>query len=139
MNRFLTTSHKADRFEWWSVSLLADLLMQFAAIVGFALIATSNELPAIIGGGFLLLLAAFFLWLAITVTLRRLRDRGRSLWSALFYLIPVVGWAWMIIECGFLPSRCNDQIKVLVRRTVTAEQPARPAQHTPTSRLQSNI
>jgi hypothetical protein len=36
---------------------------------------------------------------------RRFRDRGKSSWWALLYFIPVIGWLWILIECGFLPGK----------------------------------
>jgi hypothetical protein len=36
---------------------------------------------------------------------RRFRDRGKSGWWALLYIVPGIGWLWILIECGFLPGR----------------------------------
>ncbi len=130
MKRFLTISDKADRFEWWVVSLLSDLLMQVSAIIGFAMIMTSENLLSQLGGYSLILVAVFFLWISLAVTFRRLRDRGRPMWSILLYLVPIVGWIWMLIECGFLPSAYTGSKQTLVRRTVNADQPTRPAPQT---------
>lgn len=121
MKQLLTISGKADRFEWWVVSTISNLLMQVPAIFGFMLF-SSVKSPGRLGGSFLILLAVFFLWLSLAVTFRRLRDRGRPLWSISLYLVPFVGWIWMIIECGFLPSAYTGAKRVLVRKTVNAEQ-----------------
>ena len=126
MKQLLSINAKAYRLEWWSISLMADFLMQLSGYVGLALI-SSNESLDKIGGFFLIVLAALFFWISIAVTFRRLRDRGRPLWSAVFYLVPFVGWIWMVIECGFLPSAYTGAKRTLVRKTITAEQPLRPA------------
>jgi hypothetical protein len=36
---------------------------------------------------------------------RRLHDRNKSGWWAALYLLPFVGWLWLVIECGILPGR----------------------------------
>jgi uncharacterized membrane protein YhaH (DUF805 family) len=126
MKRFLTTSGKADRFEWWVVSVIADILMQVTAIFGFLMLST-GKLADRFGGSFLVLAAVFFLWISLTVTFRRLHDRGRPMWSILFYIVPFVGWIWMLIECGFLPSAYTGPKRTLVRKTVNADQSNRPA------------
>ena len=130
MKHFLTTSGKADRFEWWVVSLISDLLMQAAGFIGFILVMNSVKLQNQMGGYLLILFAVFFLWISLAVTFRRLRDLGRPMWSALFYLVPFVGWIWMIIECGFLPSSYTGPKRTLVRKMVNADQPTRHAAKT---------
>lgn len=43
-------------------------------------------------------------WVHFTATVKRLHDRDKSgVWS-LVAAIPVVGLAYLVIECGFLPS-----------------------------------
>ena len=122
MRYFLTTSGKADRFEWWVISLIADVLLKISALIGFGLFLHKEDLLTRIGGFLLILLAVFFLWISIAVTCRRLRDRGRPLWCILLYLLPMVGWIWMVIECGFLPSAYTGPKRILVRRNVQTEQ-----------------
>ncbi|MGZ3297789.1 MAG: DUF805 domain-containing protein [Asticcacaulis sp.] len=45
-------------------------------------------------------LAAF--WMKIAVTVKRWHDRDKSGWMYLILLIPLIGWIWTLIECGFL-------------------------------------
>ena len=40
----------------------------------------------------------------IAVCIRRARDRNKSGWWALLYIIPYVGWLWALIELGFFPG-----------------------------------
>ena len=42
------------------------------------------------------------LWPAIAVSAKRWQDRDRSPWWVLVNLIPVVGWAWALIDNGFV-------------------------------------
>jgi len=45
-----------------------------------------------------------FLWIGLTMTMRRAVDAGRSPWTGLLYFVPVINYVWMIALC-FLPSR----------------------------------
>lgn len=112
----LSFSGKSDRFEWWVVSLLADLAFQASLIFGFLAIAPEegqNYLVAVV----LFMVAAVSLWLAVAVSVRRLRDRGRPPWFLAFALVPVAGWIWYVVECGFLAAPGQKRRRV-VRRTV---------------------
>ena len=44
-----------------------------------------------------------FLWIGVTMTIRRLLDAGRSAWWSLFFFVPVVGYL-MIAVLAMLPS-----------------------------------
>lgn len=41
------------------------------------------------------------LWAKLAVTVKRWHDRDKSGWWILINLIPVIGWAWQVIEGGF--------------------------------------
>jgi uncharacterized membrane protein YhaH (DUF805 family) len=77
---------------WWFHAMLFVLLLipQFLA-----------EDTMIPGFGFVFLL---MLVVRIIVEIKRWHDRDKSGWWFLIGLIPVVGWLWVIIECGFLPG-----------------------------------
>ena len=38
----------------------------------------------------------------VIVQIKRWHDRDKSGWWCLINLIPVIGWIWSIVECGFL-------------------------------------
>ena len=111
----------ADRFEWWTTTLVCDVTAQLAALLGM-FYWSSNESYGIPVGSLFLLLAAISLWISIAVTFRRLRDRGRPLWAFVFGLTPIIGWLWMLIECGFMASAYRGPQRILARRTVTAKE-----------------
>jgi uncharacterized membrane protein YhaH (DUF805 family) len=120
MNPLFSLSGKSSRFDWWVVSLLADLMGQLV-VVGAILWASKLE-----SFRWLIIAAAVaaeiaLLWLAVAVTVRRLRDRERSLWLLLAALVPYAGWLWLLVECGFLPA--PGRPRRLVHRTVTATTP----------------
>lgn len=92
MKHLLSFSGKADRFEWWTISLITDLAVQLCLIFGFITAQSNGSLRYLISGS-LYLGAILSLWLAVAVSVRRLRDRDRSPWLLLAALVPFVGWA----------------------------------------------
>jgi uncharacterized membrane protein YhaH (DUF805 family) len=42
------------------------------------------------------------LWIGLCLQIKRWHDRGKSGWWVLISFIPVIGWFWALIECGFL-------------------------------------
>jgi len=113
----------ADRFEWWVTTLISDVVAQLTAIIGVFYWSSGKSYGELAGGG-LIALAGLSLWISIAVTFRRLRDRGRPLWTFALGLTPVVGWLWLLVECGFLPSAYRGAKRTLTIRTVKAEQAA---------------
>ena len=41
-------------------------------------------------------------WIKLAVLVKRWHDRDKSGWFVLVMFIPVIGWLWQLIECGFL-------------------------------------
>jgi uncharacterized membrane protein YhaH (DUF805 family) len=50
---------------------------------------------------FFVILALTF-WAGVALVVRRWHDRGKSWVWALLGFVPIVGWVWQGIECGFL-------------------------------------
>jgi uncharacterized membrane protein YhaH (DUF805 family) len=119
MRQFLSFNGKADRFEWWAVSLITDLVAQLGLLFGW-IVAMSDVWYRVPAAGVLFLAAVFALWAAIAVSVRRINDRERSPWFLVFALVPMVGWIWLVIECGILPAPGPRVRKEFVRRFVTA-------------------
>ena len=44
----------------------------------------------------------------IIVLVKRLHDHNKSGWWCLIYFIPIAGWVWALIECGFLRGTVGD-------------------------------
>ena len=42
------------------------------------------------------------LWVSIATDVKRYHDRDKTGWWVLVVLIPVVGFVWLLVECGFL-------------------------------------
>jgi len=117
--QILSPKGTADRSEWWITTLLTDLFAQLSALLGFYYWSSKEPYGTALGG-FLILFAATLLWISIAVTFKRLRDRGRPAWTMALGIVPFIGWLWLIIECGFLPSayRVPKTKRRLVKRTI---------------------
>lgn len=48
------------------------------------------------------LFALIATWAKLAVLVKRWHDRDKSGWWILITLVPVIGWLWQLIECGFL-------------------------------------
>ena len=49
---------------------------------------------------FFLLANAYLLWVSVAIIVKRLHDQNKSAIKYLFYLIPIIGPIWCLIECG---------------------------------------
>jgi uncharacterized membrane protein YhaH (DUF805 family) len=57
----------------------------------------------VFGGGMLgAVVGLVLLYPSVAVTVKRWHDRGKSGWWTLLWLLPVIGWIWVLVECGFL-------------------------------------
>lgn len=53
---------------------------------------------------FALVLAAPLIWVQCVIIIKRCHDRGKSGFWALLLFIPVIGFLWLLIDCGLLPA-----------------------------------
>lgn len=104
LRRYLWIDGRAGRGEWWTTMIVV-------LVVGVQLDVTGVFVRPLYGAGYSLdgviriLAAGLLFWIDLASTIRRLHDRGKAGWNALPYAFPGFGWAWMVIECGMLPSQ----------------------------------
>lgn len=88
LQNYATFNGRALRSEYWFwilfVTLSGMVIGVIGAVIGFPLL------------GNLYSLALFVPSLAVTV--RRLHDRNKSGWWALFGYLPIIGWIWLFIQ-----------------------------------------
>jgi len=88
---FLSLDGRISRQPFWIGSLI---------LVGVNIVAS-----LVFGQGFLAAVAGLaLLYPSVCVSVKRWHDRGKSGWWVLIGLIPVIGWIWTLVECGFLPG-----------------------------------
>ena len=85
------------RTYWCGIAMRALAFFICIAVVFF-----SSDTVSFIVTGPLVLLFLLAFYVAIPITVKRWHDRDKSGWWALIELIPIFGFWWVIIECGFL-------------------------------------
>lgn len=86
---------RIGRRTWWlwGVAAMLGLVIYFTVALRVA-----GAPPKVAEGVVNMLLV----WPALALSVKRWHDRGKSGWWVLVTLIPVIGWLWTVIECGFL-------------------------------------
>ena len=97
---------RLSRRPYW-LALLAVLLVDsitFGIIGGFELL--DGDTLAVERKGssrfWALSVVPASLWIGLVLSVKRWHDRNKSGRWVLINLVPVVGWLWHLIECGFL-------------------------------------
>lgn len=102
----LWISGRSSRAEWWRVHIICAVL---AVVLEHMMVAQLAPRPGATGMQPISLLwpiaSLALAWVSFASVVRRMHDRGKSGWWALLYFVPFIGWLWLIIECGFLPSK----------------------------------
>jgi uncharacterized membrane protein YhaH (DUF805 family) len=109
-----------NRTEWWSVVFLSVTTSAFCMVLLAYLhgLTPQGLVDRLEGGELSTLQLDRAAWMALPVllaigalaaaTIKRLHDIGKSGWWALTILVPVIGLAWQIIECGFIAGDDGD-------------------------------
>ena len=97
---------RVGRAPYWLV-LLAVLFIDsvaFGAVGGFELFDGDSITVERKGASrfWPLLVVLPSLWIGLVVSVKRWHDRNKSGRWVLLTLVPVVGWLWTLVECGFL-------------------------------------
>src|SRR5450631_818316 len=95
---------RVGRAPYWLV-LLAVLFIDsvaFGAVGGFEVLDGDTMAVERKGRFWALLVVLPSLWIGLVVTVKRWHDRNKSGRWVLVNLVPVVGWLWTLVECGFL-------------------------------------
>jgi uncharacterized membrane protein YhaH (DUF805 family) len=87
---------RINRQPYWMFVLV---MIGGAFVIGF-LSAFLGKLGTLIG----VLYNLAIIYPSIIVQIKRWHDRGKSGWWCLINLVPVIGWIWGLVECGFLPG-----------------------------------
>ena len=103
---FFRFDGRVSRAPYW-LALLAVLLVDsiaFGVIGGFELfdgdtLAVEHKGPSRLWA---LSVVPPSLWIGLVLSVKRWHDRNKSGRWVLINLVPVVGWLWHLIECGFL-------------------------------------
>jgi uncharacterized membrane protein YhaH (DUF805 family) len=97
---------RLGRAPYWLVLLAVMLIdsVAFGAVGGLELfdgdtMAVERKGPSRLWA---LLVVLPSLWIGLVVSVKRWHDRNKSGRWVLLTLVPLVGWLWTLVECGFL-------------------------------------
>lgn len=93
---------RINRLPYWIVTLT---LVGIGGASGQPAVLDGPDNPMTVGLA-LITLATFIVvvWVGLAIQVKRWHDRDKSGYWALLNLIPVLGWIWVIIECGLMPG-----------------------------------
>lgn len=95
----LSLDGRITRSDYW----LRFVLPATVASIVLALLDSILGLRTEAGIGFLSsIFSLILIWPSIAVAAKRWHDRGKSGWWTLILFVPVVGFFWFLVECGFL-------------------------------------
>jgi uncharacterized membrane protein YhaH (DUF805 family) len=104
---------RIPRLHYWLIKLATVLTLYFTAFLSHSLSSETRDMagmspsPAALVATVLALLMIMIMlfmavWASLAAQVKRWHDRGKSWTWALLGLVPIVGWLWQGIECGYL-------------------------------------
>lgn len=99
-NLFLTNEGRIDRQPFWIGVIVIFVISIVAKIIIHIIFGHGSSFGHLLEA----IVALALLYPSINIGIKRFHDRDKSGWWVLIVLIPVIGWIWYFIECGFLPG-----------------------------------
>ena len=95
---------RIGRGAYWAVQAL--LLLLFWVYFNYVDRLLARWIPGsvFLGYAVALLAAAPLIWVQYAIIIKRFHDRGKTGFWSLLVLRPVIGWAWLLVDCGLLPA-----------------------------------
>lgn len=90
----------------WIVGILLFAALGFSLMHGADPVMSPGDMFLLKTFGVLLplLVTLVFLYPSVAIYTKRWHDRGKSGWWMLIFFIPLLGFVWFLVECGFLPG-----------------------------------
>jgi len=112
LEKLLFSHHgRINRFDWWTGHLLAFIVTKLLIILthysiphDFTFGEIFNAKQLTIG----LLLGILYIWIHVSLNVKRWHDMSRPGWFALLNYIPLIGMFITIIWCGFIKGTSED-------------------------------
>ena len=109
LQTFTSFNGRIPRMTFW-LSVLILMIVQWVLFALFGGMAMMNFDPndpaaaeaAMRGMWPLWIISLIFLWPSLAVYAKRWHDRDKSGWWSLILFVPIIGFIWFLIECGFL-------------------------------------
>jgi uncharacterized membrane protein YhaH (DUF805 family) len=109
LQTFTSFNGRIPRMTFW-LGVLVLLIVQwvlFALFGGMAMMNLDMNDPAaaeqmMSGIWPIWIISLIFLWPSLAIYTKRWHDRDKSGWWSLILIVPLIGFIWFLIECGFL-------------------------------------
>jgi len=84
----------------WVIMIILGMVFGYSMMGGMDPEAAASG--AMSGMTPIVIISLLFLYPALAVYTKRWHDRGKSGWWTLILLVPLIGFIWFLVECGFL-------------------------------------
>jgi uncharacterized membrane protein YhaH (DUF805 family) len=99
-NLFLSSAGRLDRQPWWIGSIVLFIISLVLRLFFVLVFGRHSSL----GHLFFLVVELPLIYASVNIGIKRFHDRDKSGWWVLIVFVPIIGWLWYLIECGFLPG-----------------------------------
>lgn len=96
---------RINRSAWWMKYFLPILGISIALNILDMILGTTFTVDAATGasqGILSLIFGLVSIWIGFAAGAKRLHDLDKSGWWQLLWLVPVIGWIWLLVLLGFL-------------------------------------
>lgn len=97
-NFLFSIEGRVARRHWWLMSLFLALFNATSSYI-FNVNPDADPTAMLV---FTLCTSLLSIWMSFASAIKRFHDRGKSGFWSLLTFVPVIGWIWVFIECGFL-------------------------------------
>jgi uncharacterized membrane protein YhaH (DUF805 family) len=99
-NLFLSSAGRLDRQPWWIGSIVLFIISLVLRLFFVIIFGHHSS----VGHIFFLVVELPLIYASVNIGIKRFHDRDKSGWWVLIAFVPIIGWIWYLIECGFLPG-----------------------------------
>lgn len=109
LQNFISFNGRIPRMTFW-LSILILIVIQWILFALFGGMAMMNLDPADPAAAEQMMsnmwpiwiISLVFLWPSLAIYAKRWHDRDKSGWWSLILFVPLIGFIWFLVECGFL-------------------------------------
>jgi uncharacterized membrane protein YhaH (DUF805 family) len=99
MDKVFGFEGRLRRRDYWLIGIASSLVCLAINLVALAIFGADSTVTNVVQYA----LYVPSLWISIATALKRCHDRDKGGgWVAFFWLVPIVGWIWGLVELGFL-------------------------------------
>lgn len=99
MQKVFGVEGRLRRLDYWLITIISNVILTVIQLIAMAAFGVDSTGATVVQ--YLLYIPS--LWIGIATALKRCHDRNKGGgWVAFFWLVPIVGWIWGLVELGFL-------------------------------------